>query len=139
MVRLNGKTAKMHHICKVEGCGKPATAKALCSTHYMRQLRTGNTFQRRRPGRKVDAIKKDVRKLFSEWSPRTFETYWRACERLRALCQWQRVDMTDPRSPYMKAHKVATRDGGSINVARLAEAAESMCGMYLARLPDEPS
>jgi hypothetical protein len=102
----------------------------------MRERRTGNTFQRRRPGRQVDSLKKDIRKLFSEWSPRTFETYWLAFTRLHALCDLQGICSSDPGSPYMKAQTAATRDGGSINVTRLAEVAENMCAMYLASLPE---
>jgi hypothetical protein len=119
-------------MCSIKDCNKPALAKGLCHTHYMRHRRTGNPNGMRKAGRKPDPLKATLRPLFSEYSERTLARYCNAVRRLQALGVGQGIDVNDPNSPYIKALKICTRPNGSVNVARLSQMADDWCALYRA-------
>ena len=67
-----------------------------------------------KPGPKPDPARAYARKLFSEWSERTFATYWSAMQRLD-------VGGEDAKRAALAA---AIRPNGSINVSKLARIAD---------------
>jgi hypothetical protein len=120
--------------CSIENCGKPAVSRGLCQTHYARQRRHGSPSIRRKPGRTPDATKSAIRSLFRDWSPRTFDRYWLAFQRMKVLCDLQGIAMDAAASPFVNATKSCTRDNGTLNVEEFVRTAESMCAMHVARV-----
>jgi hypothetical protein len=102
-------------ICTIEGCKARATAKGLCSKHYMRTRRHGDPNQVKPPGAPRDAelnawkakLREEVGPLVSE---RTFRRY---CSAMRIL---ERLDLTQ--EDMEEIRKLATRPNGSFNVSR---------------------
>jgi hypothetical protein len=63
--------------CMTEGCDRDSVAKELCRKHYMRQRRTGDPNETRKPGRKPSSARAMLREIMgSDWrSERTFARY----------------------------------------------------------------
>ena len=103
--------------CKIEGCSNKSVAKGLCAKHYMRQRRTGDAEQVRRPGRKPDPRLSRLRATMGPnfGSRSTFYRYDLAIQGLASL------DGAVARN----AIRAATRPHGSINVSKLLELAKS--------------
>lgn len=77
-----------------------------------------------RPGPKPDAARAALRELFSEWSDRTFATYWQAWQQLTTL----------GRADHEEAIRLSTRPNGSLNVCRFARIAEGRAAFRAASL-----
>ena len=106
------------HCCKIEGCSNNPVAKGFCTKHYMRQRRTGDAEETRRPGRKPDPRLSRLRALMGPnfGSRSTFYRYDLAFQMLMSL------DDAVARNAVLAA---ATRPHGSINVSKLLELAKS--------------
>jgi|SRR5512134_3710316 hypothetical protein len=84
-------------------------------------------------GPKPDPARATMRRLFSDWSDRTFARYWKAHQLLVALMQEGALD----RDGYEQAIKDSTRPSGSINVTRLSRIAEGRLMLWLVQQRDE--
>lgn len=74
-----------------------------------------------------------MRRLFSDWSDRTFARYWKAHSLLIALMHEGALD----RAGYEQAIKASTRPSGSINVTKLGRIAEAKLMLWLVNQSDE--
>jgi hypothetical protein len=71
-------TTTILRYCTVVGCNDAAKVKGMCSKHYMRQRRHGNTGTVRKPGVKPPPWLMFGREGFREWSERKIATWTRA-------------------------------------------------------------
>jgi hypothetical protein len=113
-------------MCKIEGCPDKPIAKGLCAKHYMRERRTGDAKQTRKPGRKPDAYVALLRGIVGEdfGSPSTFARYTAAMKMLRV------VDIKTRQA----AVTAASRPNGTLNVSKLLGIASMH---YVGSLPDD--
>lgn len=81
-----------------------------------------------RPGPKPSMARAALREMFSEWSDRTFATYWQA---------WQRLTFLG-RDVHEEAIRLSTRPNGSLNVCKFARIAEARAAFYLAEMDQAP-
>ena len=100
--------------CSIDDCQRPIKAKSLCEMHYRRLLRTGHPQGKGRPGPQPHPTRTTMRRMFSEMSERTFDTYFAAMGIL-----WAFADQADIEA----AVRAATRPNGSLNVTKLRRAA----------------
>ena len=87
-----------------------------------------------KPGPKPDPMRRFTRKQLSEWSDRTFVTFWRARRVLDDLVKLGIISDEERRA----AHSVATRPNGSINVSKIARIADALLVEHLDQLSGEP-
>jgi hypothetical protein len=106
-------------ICTIEGCKARATAKGLCSRHYMRARRHGDPNQVNPPGARrnveLNTWKVELRKVQPLMSERTFHRYFSA---IRGL-QWGATEEV-----IEEMVTEATRSSGSFNVSRFKALAD---------------
>ncbi len=114
--------------CAVDGCDRPAKAKALCEMHYRRQRRTGSPTGKRRPGPKPDPFRVFMRQTFGEYSDRTFDRLWFGWRMLR--------DLRGP-DDLEQALAATTRPNGSINVNWLERVGMGALVQYLIEHEDD--
>lgn len=91
------------------------------------QMPTG-TKQPGKPGPKPDQARAIMRRLFAEWSDRTFARYWKCHKRLIALKEYGAIDDAG----YENAIKAATRPNGSLNISKLERVTEGKALMWIA-------
>ena len=82
-----------------------------------------------KPGPKPDPARAIMRRLFAEWSDRTFARYWKCHQRLTALKEAGAIGA----SGYENAIKTATRPNGSLNISKLERVTEGVAAMWIAR------
>ena len=102
--------------CSIDDCQRSIKAKSLCEMHYRRLLRTGHPQGKGRPGPQPHPTRTTMRRMFSEMSERTFDTYFAAMGIL-----WAFADQADIEA----AVRAATRPNGSLNVTKLRRAADA--------------
>jgi hypothetical protein len=95
-------------MCMIEGCDTKSVAKGLCAKHYMRQRRTGNPNQVRKPGRK----RSPPLELLTENRAR------RSNMRFVLAARWLREAGADD-DALRQAIKAASRPNGMLNIPRL--------------------
>jgi hypothetical protein len=82
-----------------------------------------------KPGPKPDQARAHMRRLFAEWSDRTFARYWKCHKRLTLLKEYGAID----NAGYENAIKAATRPNGSLNISKLERVTEDMAAMWIAQ------
>ena len=95
-------------MCVIEGCDTKPVAKGLCAKHCMRQRRTGDPNQVRKPGRK----RNPALELLTENRSR------RSNMRFVLAARWLREAGTDD-DALRQAIKTASRPNGTLNISRL--------------------
>jgi hypothetical protein len=86
-----------------------------------------------KPGPKPDPLRKHMRRMFSEWSDRTFATYYLAFRRLAVLVEEGAITNDQRREIMRSCH----RPNGSINVCKFARIAEARALFWVASLDDD--
>ncbi len=86
-----------------------------------------------RPGPKPDPMRHVLRRLFSDWSERTFSTYYRAHRQLAALEEFGAITHEEHRRLMALSH----RPNGSVNVSKFARIAEDRASMWVASLDEQ--
>ena len=81
----------------------------------------------RRPGPRPSQARAAVREMFSEWSDRTFATYWHAWEQLTVLGE----------ADHREAIELSTRPNGSLNVCKFARIAEGRAAFRVASMEEQ--
>jgi hypothetical protein len=86
-----------------------------------------------KPGPKPDPLRKRLRRLFSEWSDRTFATYYLAFRRMSALVEEGVITEVECREIMQSC----TRPNGSVNVCKFARIAEARALFWAASVDDD--
>ncbi len=87
---------------------------------------------RGKPGPKPDPHRAYLRRLFAEWSDRTFASYYLAFRQLAVLAEEGVI--TDARRRQIT--RDCTRPNGSVNVSKFARIADDLAAMWVASLSD---
>lgn len=83
-------------------------------------------------GPKADPHRAFTRRLFTEWSDRTFATYWRGSRLLSDLVELGAISDAERRA----VHAAAIRPNGSVNVCKFARNSEAMLMRTMAERPE---
>jgi hypothetical protein len=125
----------MPPICTIEGCEAHAKVRGLCPKHYKRTRRHGDPNVVKPRGAPRNATKAEVRMtLGRDWSPRTFERYWRAS----GILGWLAANAGE--DARKRVFEAATRPNGTLNVTKLlALAVEAARPVLLSKLEANPN
>src|SRR4051812_5922697 len=121
---MTSEFCKVGPMCSIEGCAGQPVAKGLCSKHYMRVRRTGNSLMTRKPGPTSSKTSLMLTTLFPDWSASRCSRYKLAM----ALCP-----NLEERNRVIGA---ATRPNGSLNVRKLLDMAAIAFALSLS-VPEE--